>query len=141
MGSTRDADECAAARRKAAIIEVVRAIPAGTVASYGWVAAEAGLPGRARLVGRVLGDLATDSGVPWHRVMRAGGRLAFPAGSVDAGRQIRALAAEGVRVTGDRVPASALAGAATLDRLLWGPAATPARPAKAAKTPRPRKRT
>lgn len=141
MGSRRDADDDEVAKRRAAIIAVVRAIPAGRVASYGWVAAEAGLPGRARLVGRVLGELPAGSGVPWHRVMRAGGRLAFPAGSVDAARQIRALAAEGVTVHGDRVPAGVLAGAATLDRLLWGPAADRLRPVQPARTSRPRKRS
>jgi methylated-DNA-protein-cysteine methyltransferase-like protein len=141
MGGTHDADDDEVARRKASIIAVVRAIPAGTVASYGWVAAEAGLPGRARLVGRVLGELPAGSGVPWHRVMRAGGRLAFPVGSVDAARQTRALAAEGVRVHGDRVPADVLAGAATLDRLLWGPTAASTTTPKPADTARPRRRT
>ncbi len=116
VASVNETERC-----RSAILAVVRAIPPGAVASYGWVAAQAGLPGRARLVGRVLGGLPADSGVPWHRVMRAGGRLAFPADSADAARQRRALEAEGVSLRGGRVPTAVLVGAATLDRLLWGP--------------------
>ncbi|HBK46169.1 MAG TPA: cysteine methyltransferase, partial [Xanthomonadaceae bacterium] len=36
------------------ILKAIRAIPRGQVAGYGEVAARAGLPGRARLVARVL---------------------------------------------------------------------------------------
>ncbi|TBR13410.1 MAG: MGMT family protein, partial [Lysobacter sp.] len=75
MGSTGDSD--ATARR---IRDAIRAIPAGEVVAYGEVARRAGLPGRARLVARVLGQ-ASDDGLPWHRVVRADGRIAFPAGS------------------------------------------------------------
>ena len=49
------------------IWETVELIPPGRVASYGQVAEEAGLPGRARLVGRVLSLLPEGSPVPWHR--------------------------------------------------------------------------
>jgi methylated-DNA-protein-cysteine methyltransferase-like protein len=73
----------------------VDAIPPGRVASYGQVAREAGLPGRARLVGRVLADLDAGSALPWHRVVDAAGRIPpRPGGS--AARQRRLLAAEGV---------------------------------------------
>ncbi len=122
MGNRRNARDRETDPRRLAILGVVCAIPAGSVATYAWVAAAAGLSGRARLVGRVLGELAPSSRVPWHRVVRAGGRLAFPAGSVDAARQARALAAEGIAVRGNRAHAKVLGGAATLDRLLWGPA-------------------
>ena len=40
----------------AAIRSVIAAIPRGSVTSYGEIATRAGLPGRARLVGRVLAD-------------------------------------------------------------------------------------
>jgi len=50
-------------------------IPAGRVATYGQVAEEAGLPRRARLVGTALRHLTGDSGVPWHRVVNAQGRI------------------------------------------------------------------
>lgn len=110
-----------AAARRAAILAVVRRIPAGRVASYGWVAAEAGLPGRARLVGRLLAELPARSGLPWHRVTRAGGRIAFAPGSPQARRQAARLAAEGVAVLNLRVARTALLEADALDRLLWAP--------------------
>lgn len=60
-------------RFELAVGEVVRTIPAGTVASYGRVAGWAGFPGAARAVGGALsGGL---EGAPWHRVVTASGRL------------------------------------------------------------------
>ena len=41
----------------ARIYAAIAAIPPGRVASYGAIAARAGLPGRARLVGRLLGEV------------------------------------------------------------------------------------
>lgn len=76
---------------------VVRAIPAGRVSTYGQVAALAGLPGRARLVGRVLGQLPAGSRLPWHRVVAAGGRIAERGGGEHEQRQ--RLRAEGVGFT------------------------------------------
>ncbi|HEY0180765.1 MAG TPA: MGMT family protein, partial [Dokdonella sp.] len=58
-----------AARACAAIRSVIAAIPPGCVISYGGVAARAGLPRHARLVGRVLGDAADAIRLPWHRVL------------------------------------------------------------------------
>lgn len=77
------------------ICRVVEAIPRGRVASYGQVAALAGLPGRARLVGRVLSHLPPGSRVPWQRVVNARGEISLP-GEAGA-RQRRLLAREGVR--------------------------------------------
>ncbi|MBV9879652.1 MAG: MGMT family protein [Gemmatirosa sp.] len=57
------------------IYRVVRRIPAGRVATYGHVAAVAGLPRQARLVGYALAGVADGSGVPWHRVINAQGRI------------------------------------------------------------------
>ena len=59
------------------IFEVVRRIPAGRVLTYGDVAALAGLPGHARLVGYALHALPPGTTVPWHRVInaRGGGHL------------------------------------------------------------------
>ncbi|MDE7180610.1 MAG: MGMT family protein [Muribaculaceae bacterium] len=56
--------------------EVVRLIPAGRVSTYGDVAALAGMPGRARLVGRILGMIGPANDVPCHRVVNAQGRCA-----------------------------------------------------------------
>jgi methylated-DNA-protein-cysteine methyltransferase-like protein len=57
------------------IYAAVMSIPRGRVATYGQVAEQAGLPRRARLVGTALRTLPEDSGVPWHRVVNAQGRI------------------------------------------------------------------
>ncbi|HEX8210038.1 MAG TPA: MGMT family protein [Longimicrobium sp.] len=68
------------------ILEVVRRIPAGRVLTYGDVAALAGLPGHARLVGYALHALPDGTTVPWHRVINARGGIstgrAYPGGEL-----------------------------------------------------------
>jgi len=115
MAATSPASENEAAHR---ILAAVRAIPAGQVAGYGEVARRAGLPGRARLAAKVLAG-NEDPSLPWHRVLRADGRIAFPEGSWGFREQCRRLRAEGVVVERGRVrrPAAAL----DLDAALWGP--------------------
>lgn len=100
------------------ILAAVRAIPAGTVAGYGEVARRAGLPGRARLAARVLAG-NDDPGVPWHRVVRADGSIAFPPGDPWRDEQCQRLRAEGVVVQGGRVRGQRAA--ASLDEQIWGP--------------------
>ncbi len=75
---------------------VVRRIPRGTVASYGQVAALAGLPGRARHVGYALHALPDGSTVPWQRVINAAGRISERADPLARERQRGMLEAEGV---------------------------------------------
>jgi methylated-DNA-protein-cysteine methyltransferase-like protein len=65
----------AASGTHARILAVVRRIPRGRVATYGQVAALAGLAGRPRLAGYALHALPAGSPLPWHRVLGAGGRL------------------------------------------------------------------
>jgi len=60
-----------------AICEVIRRIPRGWVATYGQVAAMAGMPRRARLVGRVLQRLDPAIKIPWHRVVNAKGEISY----------------------------------------------------------------
>ena len=95
--------------RVAAILSAVRKIPAGRVATYGDVARAAGLPGRARLVGRVLRESPSSDSLPWHRVVAAGGRLAVGAYAPHAAlTQRMRLEREGVRFTrGGRVAMAA----------------------------------
>lgn len=78
-------------------------IPVGKVASYGQVADLAGLPGRARLAGKALGYAPDSMQIPWHRILRASGQLAFPAGSEQARLQTGLLQEEGVVVLKNRV--------------------------------------
>jgi methylated-DNA-protein-cysteine methyltransferase-like protein len=50
------------------------------VATYGQVAAVAGLPRQARLVGYALHALPDHSRLPWHRVINAQGRISLGRG-------------------------------------------------------------
>jgi len=74
------------------VVAVVRALGPGEVATYGEVAAEAGFPGAARAVGTLL---RRSAGLPWWRVVSAGGRL-VPGGEQE---QTARLRAEGVPLT------------------------------------------
>lgn len=87
----------------ARIWAVVRRIPRGRVASYGQVAAAAGLPRQARLAGYALHGAPAHLKIPWHRVINAQGRISLPADSEAAGEQRRRLEAEGVVFVGGRV--------------------------------------
>ena len=107
----------------AAILATIRAIPRGRVASYGEIADRAGLPRRARLVGRVLRETPADAVLPWYRVLRSDGRIAFPPGSRGFREQVRNLAGEGVLVVRGRVDLIAHGWERNLDDLLWGPPA------------------
>ncbi|WP_395682492.1 MGMT family protein [Dokdonella sp.] len=112
----------------AAIRRVIESIPQGRVSSYGEIAARAGLPGRARLVGRVLGDAGAEAALPWQRVLRSDGRIAFPPGTRAFRAQVRLLAGEGVLVRNGRVDLALHGWERDLDSQLWGPgvAAAPA---------------
>ncbi len=77
------------------IYATVDSIPRGCVATYGQVAREAFLPGRARLVGRALRELPKGSLLAWHRVINASGKLSTNGPS--AVEQTRRLKREGVR--------------------------------------------
>lgn len=115
-----------------AIRATIAAIPQGRVANYGEIARRAGLPGRARLVGTVLREAPPALALPWYRVLRADGRIAFPPGSKAFREQVRHLAGEGVLVRGGRVDLAVHGWERDVDHLLWGP------PAPAGKRKRPR---
>lgn len=59
------------------IYQIIKRIPKGKVATYGQIAAMAGIPRGARTVGWALAILQDDT-VPWHRVINAQGRSSFP---------------------------------------------------------------
>jgi methylated-DNA-protein-cysteine methyltransferase-like protein len=58
-----------------AVYRVVRRVPEGRVATYGQVAALAGMPGAARQVGWALAALDEENDVPWQRVINAKGEI------------------------------------------------------------------
>ena len=98
--------------------QVVRSIPRGKVASYGQVAELAGAPKGARQVGRAM-RFAPPS-LPWHRVVTASGRVAFPAHSAGYRRQCARLSEEDVPVIGGRIDMRRYRWQPTLDERLWG---------------------
>lgn len=81
-----------------AVEKVIRAIPRGKVLTYGGVAKAAGYPGRSRMVARIL---QRGFGLPWQRVLGAGGEIKLR-GDSGAEQRFR-LEAEGVRFRGRRV--------------------------------------
>jgi O-6-methylguanine DNA methyltransferase len=85
---------------RAAVLSVVRRIPAGCVTTYGDVARLAGRPGAARAVGQLLAAATVDR-LPYHRVVGAEGAL----GGYGSGPTFKAarLTAEGVLVRRGRI--------------------------------------
>ncbi len=79
------------------IMECIRAIPRGTVATYAQIAALAGNPRGARQVARVLHSCSDAAGLPWHRVINSRGGISLGRGR-GFEEQRRLLLAEGVRV-------------------------------------------
>jgi methylated-DNA-protein-cysteine methyltransferase-like protein len=79
------------------VTEVLARLEPGDVTTYGEVAAEAGRPGAARAVGRILSE--SHGQYPWWRVVNAAGRL-VPGAEIE---QKKRLLTEGVQVEGDRV--------------------------------------
>jgi len=104
-----------------AIRAVVARIPPGQVSSYGEVASRAGLPGRARLIGKVLGKTPDGVELPWFRVLRSDGRIAFPPQSKPYREQRARLIGEGVRVERGRVDLAQFGWERNLDFALWAP--------------------
>jgi alkylated DNA nucleotide flippase Atl1 len=80
------------------IREMILKIPRGKVSTYGAVAAAAGYPRGARLTVRALSHA---HGLPWHRVVAAGGRIATP-GEHALDQRFR-LEMEGVKFSGRKV--------------------------------------
>jgi len=94
--------------------EVARRIPRGRVATYGQVAALAGLPGRARQAGYAMAALPDESDVPWHRVVNARGEVSRRSGG-PAFEKIQRLLLEAEGIAFDA------AGRIPLDRYGWRP--------------------
>lgn len=79
-------------------VRCIRALPAGTVSSYGAIAKAAGWPGAARQVVRILQQVP---GLPWHRVVGSGGAIKLT--GENAAEQRFRLRMEGVTFRGARV--------------------------------------
>lgn len=81
------------------VLTVVSRIPPGRVVTYGDVAALAGRRGAARAVGNIM-QRATRRGLPYHRVVAAGGKLG---GYSSLALKRSLLVAEGLTVTPSRI--------------------------------------
>jgi methylated-DNA-protein-cysteine methyltransferase-like protein len=84
--------------KPARVVRCLRALPAGTVSSYGAIAKAAGWSGAARQVVRILRQVP---GLPWHRVVGSGGAIKL--GGENASEQKFRLRMEGVTFRGARV--------------------------------------
>jgi methylated-DNA-protein-cysteine methyltransferase-like protein len=80
------------------IVTTIKKIPRGKVSTYGAIARAAGFPGAAR---QVVGTLRSSFGLPWHRVLGAGGEIKLRGDS--AVEQRLRLESEGVTFRGRRV--------------------------------------
>jgi methylated-DNA-protein-cysteine methyltransferase-like protein len=91
---------------------MVGRVPPGKVANYGLIADLAGLPGRARMVGTMMQYAPDEMNLPWYRILKSNGQLAFKPGSNMAHKQTGLLQEEGVLVFNNRV---------NLKQFLWHP--------------------
>lgn len=98
---------------KEKVVSFVRQIPEGRVMTYGQLAALAGSPNSARIVGGTAHF--GDPDLPWHRVVNKSGGLAsgYPGGR--SGHKER-LEAEGIVVGGDAGNYKV-----NIERLIWWP--------------------
>jgi methylated-DNA-protein-cysteine methyltransferase-like protein len=105
------------------IYAVIASIPEGRVATYGQVAALAGLPGHARQVGYALHSSPAGLELPWQRVINSKGEVSLRSDpGLDEGYQRHLLEEEGVIFT--------LAGRVDLEKYQWEPEERPRKPAK-----------
>jgi len=95
------------------IYATVKRVPKGRVATYGQIAAVAGMARHARQVGYALHALAADSGVPWHRILNARGEVSARAEPGWEHIQRALLEGEGVRFDAS--------GRVSLARFQWRP--------------------
>lgn len=83
------------------VYRLVKQIPRGHVTTYGELARKLRFRGGARAIGYAMAACPSGRGIPWHRVVGAGGRLIIrePYGSL----QRRLLQTEGVEIDGSRI--------------------------------------
>ena len=109
--------------RNARIWATIRDIPQGCVASYGQIAEIAGVPRGARQVGYALRHLPLGHDVPWYRVIRSSGRIAFDKGSDAFNEQSKRLMMEDVTILDGCINMQKYRWQPDLDELLWKPSA------------------
>lgn len=93
------------------VYRLIKKIPRGRVTTYGELARALRLPGGARAVGYAMAATPKGRGIPWQRVIGAGGRVRMP--EPHASLQRRLLESEGVTFEG---------GAISMKLYGWSPA-------------------
>src|SRR5262249_14465054 len=83
------------------VYSLVKQIPRARVLTYGALARALRLPGGARTAGRAMAGCPSGKGIPWHRVVGAGGKLLIR--EPYASLQRKLLESEGVQMTERRV--------------------------------------
>lgn len=101
------------------VYRLTKKIPRGRVTTYGEIARRLRVRGGARAVGHAMAACPNGGGVPWHRVVGAGGRLLIS--EPHRSLQRRLLESEGVRVQFDRID---------MPRYEWKPRTTAKRAAQ-----------
>lgn len=102
-----------------AVWKIISNIPSGQVMAYGEIAKAAGFPRHARMVSKAMSR--SEKKLPWHRVVRSDGSLAFPVESKSFDTQKTRLIQEGVVVLNGKVTKQSPQGPDDLDELIWGP--------------------
>ncbi len=93
------------------VVEAIKRIPKGKVATYGQIAMMAGNYRGARQVVRVLHSMSEKKGLPWHRVINSKGTIALTGEGYRIQKQL--LKAEGITLDEQ--------GKIDFDRFLWKP--------------------
>jgi methylated-DNA-protein-cysteine methyltransferase related protein len=93
------------------VYRLIKKIPRGRVTTYGELAKALRLRGGARAVGYAMAACPSGRGIPWHRVVGAGGRLLIPEPS--GAKQRMLLETEKVAIAGNRLD---------LEKFGWSPA-------------------
>jgi methylated-DNA-protein-cysteine methyltransferase-like protein len=83
------------------VYTLVKKIPRGRVMTYGQLAKALRLSGGARTAGRAMAACPSGKGVPWHRVVGAGGRLLIR--EPHASLQRKLLESEGLELAEKRI--------------------------------------
>lgn len=78
------------------VYDFVRAVPRGSVVTYGQVALELGAPAAARAVGYALYFMPKPSDIPWWRVINARGAISYKGRGASADQQREMLEDEGL---------------------------------------------
>ncbi len=109
------------------VYQLIKTIPRGRVTTYGLLARALKIRGGARTVGHAMAATPSGQGIPWHRVVAAGGKLIIR--EPIASKQRRLLESEAVPMRNGRVDISSC---------LWTPSSVKAKRSKKAS---PRTRT